>query len=743
MKIQIDKKKLFTSIIAFGVILSLIVVYYSINLEFNHANDSDISNDQESYEESDSITKDDIIPPETILIEGPSGTIDYNNVTFIWSGSDDVTQTKNLRYSYRLSNVDNDWSFWTTLDIKTYKNLTNGNYTFFIKTIDEAGNIDPQPIEVNFKVDVKINETVLKKYYVYWPIKTEKVDLKNSYFAEKKQSFQKNISINRQNLKQINFKISWEDDFTSKIFNFGKDELTFTIKIEDDIIFSKKSVGSGVLSYNIADINEKPEISEIKADNYSSAKDIISNYFGLNLFNEKFIIKVEVKIKELRLLTRLRDKGNDFSLDITYEYYDLQLSEINDNPPKTDITSGPSGIIYDSNIKFSWKGSDDFTDESKIKYSFKLEPYDKTWSDWTYETSINYYNLDYGQYIFYIKSIDSMGNIETKPVERLFNIKEPSADKTPPTIELLSGPIGVTRNTTHNFTWIGSDDKTPAESLKYRYKLEGKYNEWSDWGLTTEITYTDIFNGDYTFIVEVIDSSGNTAEAKRSFIVEQWNKSRFVSKIIEFIPGESASSDLKLVFGEPQGCGNLCGSTDVLTLGNEGILTVGFNVTIINDPGYDFIVFENPFFVNGMSEEVFAELAYVEVSSDNVSYARFPCISTTENPVGNKGININNVTNLAGVNPVLANVIKNDLDPFDPNEAGGDVFDLDDLINDPLVLSGLVDLNNINYIRLIDIPGNGSCLDSLGNPIYDTTEGTIIDGADIDAISVINFKIAN
>jgi len=84
--------------------------------------------------------------------------------------------------------------------------------------------------------------------------------------------------------------------------------------------------------------------------------------------------------------------------------------------------------------------------------------------------------------------------------------------------------------------------------------------------------------------------------------------------------------------------------------------------------------------------------------------------------------------------------LENDLDPFNPDEAGGDPFDLDDLLNDPLVQEGLVDLDNINYIRLIDIPGDGSCLDSLGNPIYDPTEPNI-DGADIDAISIINYQI--
>ena len=43
------------------------------------------------------------------------------------------------------------------------------------------------------------------------------------------------------------------------------------------------------------------------------------------------------------------------------------------------------------------------------------------------------------------------------------------------------------------------------------------------------------------------------------------------------------------------------------------------------------------------------------------------------------------------------------------------------------MLSSAVDLNDIQYVKLVDIPGNGSFLDSQGNPILDnwlTSGGT-------------------
>ena len=209
-------------------------------------------------------------------------------------------------------------------------------------------------------------------------------------------------------------------------------------------------------------------------------------------------------------------------------------------------------------------------------------------------------------------------------------------------------------------------------------------------------------------------------------------ENRFVTSVIEFSGGGSTD----LILGGPRGAGQYQGSCHVVSLGTNNTIIVGFDVTITNGEGYDFIVFENPFEIIGSDGAVFAELTYVEVSTDGINFARFPSISLTQE---GGMIFPENVENLAGVNPVFANVDQNDIDPFDPSVAGGDPFDLDDLIDDPAVQSGLVDLNDITFIKLIDIYGDGSCLDSMGNPIYDpTTFGD--SGADIDAISVINYE---
>ncbi len=161
---------------------------------------------------------------------------------------------------------------------------------------------------------------------------------------------------------------------------------------------------------------------------------------------------------------------------------------------------------------------------------------------------------------------------------------------------------------------------------------------------------------------------------------------------------------------------NCLGDLDAGQIANgdsPGYITVTFPTGIRNGSGADFAVFENGFTYGG-ANGLFAELAYVEVSTDGIHFARFPSISTNTAPLAGSGAfagyDMTNVYNLAG-----------------KHAAGyGTPFDLDDLLDHDWVTAGLINLNCIQYVRLVDIPGNGSYLDSLGNPILDNwlTTGT-------------------
>ncbi|MDR1145845.1 MAG: PEP-CTERM sorting domain-containing protein [Verrucomicrobiales bacterium] len=177
---------------------------------------------------------------------------------------------------------------------------------------------------------------------------------------------------------------------------------------------------------------------------------------------------------------------------------------------------------------------------------------------------------------------------------------------------------------------------------------------------------------------------------------------------------------------------------DFVGYDQPGTITLSFASPIVNGSGADFVVFENAFVANEAKPEVgivaggvFAELAYVEVSTDNIHFARFPSVSLTAGPANSYGnIDPSNVYNLAGAS----------CNGY--GESWGTSFNLDDLLADPdalaLIADGYLDLDNIIYIKIIDIPGCGYYTDSLGNPIYDAWSTVGSGGFDLDAIGVLH-----
>jgi hypothetical protein len=166
--------------------------------------------------------------------------------------------------------------------------------------------------------------------------------------------------------------------------------------------------------------------------------------------------------------------------------------------------------------------------------------------------------------------------------------------------------------------------------------------------------------------------------------------------------------------------------------------------------GYDFVVFENGFtssFTNPVygfvSGEVFAELGYVEVSTDGINFVRFPSVSLTSGTVGPLGtIEIDDVFNLAGKHP------------NGYGKCTGTPFDLREIANAAMVRNGTVDINNIIYVRIVDIPGSGNFADSatahinpgtwpnwtnydVNHPVYDAWVTWDSGGLDLEAIGVL------
>jgi hypothetical protein len=185
---------------------------------------------------------------------------------------------------------------------------------------------------------------------------------------------------------------------------------------------------------------------------------------------------------------------------------------------------------------------------------------------------------------------------------------------------------------------------------------------------------------------------------------------RFVTGVVSFTPGPCAgfgeASMPGIVEGPPKGGGASQGSLDVVSLGVGGEIVLSFAPNaIVDGPGVDFIVFENPFDIGGNPDKPYAEPGEVSVSDDGTTWTTYPCTATSF-PYGE----------CAGWHPVYS-APGNGISPVDPSTAGGDPYDLAD-----------VGLTQARFVRIVDKSGE-VCPDA---------GGTNTAGFDLDAISIVN-----
>jgi hypothetical protein len=215
--------------------------------------------------------------------------------------------------------------------------------------------------------------------------------------------------------------------------------------------------------------------------------------------------------------------------------------------------------------------------------------------------------------------------------------------------------------------------------------------------------------------------SGTSAMHADSSAFVAWASSCIVARGPQQIgiPGSEAVSS-----GNDTSAIGKAGTAGVVSLGDGGSAVLGFEQAIVNGDGWDFAVFENSF------DPRFLELAFVEVSSDGIYYARFPatCLYDSTHSIGSFDLSDAPMyNNLAGKYRVMFGV------PFDLEE---------------LAFDQGIDINWIKFVRVVDVIGTnqtGFCSrDQYGNPVLDPFPTPFASGGfDLDAVGVIHSSDPN
>ena len=153
-------------------------------------------------------------------------------------------------------------------------------------------------------------------------------------------------------LTDVNFWINWKDDYTrGLLFRKCEDKLTVSVSYLDEEIIDKstKSADRSFADFTINDVPQE-EIYTTEDEDFDPIGYINEKYYGQNTATFNLSVKIVtgeklLTLRPLKFLDFLRDKGNKFNLIITYEYYDYNYEEIDDNIPPTS-NQGEEGDIY-------------------------------------------------------------------------------------------------------------------------------------------------------------------------------------------------------------------------------------------------------------------------------------------------------------------------------------------------------------------------------------------------------------
>lgn len=212
----------------------------------------------------------------------------------------------------------------------------------------------------------------------------------------------------------------------------------------------------------------------------------------------------------------------------------------------------------------------------------------------------------------------------------------------------------------------------------------------------------------------------------------------YAKDVVSVTPGPNPAGDPLTATGFPVGKGLYDGSTDVYQLGYGGQLVLELGAAASDKPGTDLVIYENPFLLlTGTNGETWVEAMTVEVSSNGFDWVAFPASYAGDpGPFGLfQALPMHWYRGFAGVSPFSADPTQG-ADPADIVASGGDVFDLAELADHPLVQGEFVDLQDIKYVRLTDMVA-GESTDSFGNLVWDCGDPGFA-AADVDAVFVAN-----
>jgi hypothetical protein len=459
----------------------------------------------------------DTTPPTTKIEEAPADGrhLSRSTVTFEWSGSDNVTNPENLKFSYRFD-LDSFTEFAQKNRLTDFE-LSEGPHTFELRAQDEAGHVDRTPETVSFFIDSTA------------PTLTLVSSLSDGEWTNQRTvtfEWRGEDEVSRPDELQYAYRLD-DDRFTafgtetSHVFeNLPERQHTFEVKIRDkagldstlsitffvdeqppdteliagprreDLINPSEATFEWKGSDNLAPENQLEFSHQIDGKDFSP--------FGLGTSHTAIGLSDGPHI--------FRVKARDLAMN--EEPSPLTLSFVVDaDLPETTLTGGPSenDHINTNTVTFEWTGTDNRTPTDNLLFSYRFDG--DEFSEFGAQKTVTS-DMSEGRHTFEVRAKDEVRNIGS-PITRQFVV-----DLTAPETEITAGPgNGTVVGLPVTFEWTGHDDDqlTPEDQLQFAYRIDDK--PFSDFGAETSRTFAELSEGKHTFTVKARDLAMNEEES--------------------------------------------------------------------------------------------------------------------------------------------------------------------------------------------------------------------------------------
>jgi len=184
---------------------------------------------------------------------------------------------------------------------------------------------------------------------------------------------------------------------------------------------------------------------------------------------------------------KAKDKYGNESITVVKRHFTVDTMA-----PGVKIIEAPNSIIGEKSVTFR------FVANKKATFAYWLKGQDSGYSDFISNDSVTYNELSDGEYVFFVKAKDKLGNVDPAPAKSKFAI-----DTTPPNTSITERPKKQIKHSTVSFSFEAD------EETSFSYYLEGYDDKYSDYTSESSKTYHNLLDGSYTFHVRSKDRAGN------------------------------------------------------------------------------------------------------------------------------------------------------------------------------------------------------------------------------------------